>query len=415
MKIVIHSLGLRAGGGKVCVRNLIPALVRQGRHKYVALIPDLPEYSDLGSADLKLVVKPSASRPNLFLREWWLNATVSRLCREERADALLCLGNLVPHYCPLPTVVFLQNAFYVYEDPRLHRGLTRRERVVQAYARHQFRHLSKNVTVIVETRVMKQRVSMLYPIPASRVVVVPDCGPSLGGARSPSDNSHPDPSRPFTFLCVGAYYAHKNYEVLLGAVRRLKEIVTRPFQCLITVDPSQRAGAKKLLEEIRREGLSQLLVSIGMVPHNRLLEVYDSADAFILPTLLESFGRPYGEAMQCCLPILTSDLDFARERCQDAAIYFDPLDPESVARAMAAVMEDGDLRTRLVRNGTRVLGEMPTWDDVAARFVEILERVASGREPLHSGTHSQEATARPEGARSAVECGGWTPSSHSQD
>lgn len=378
MKIIVHCLGLRAGGGKVCVRNLLPAMVRQGRHKYVALIPDLPEYAGLGSADLKLVVKPSATKPNLIFREWWLNATVARLCREERADALLCLGNLVPHFCPLPTVLFLQNAYYVYDDPRLIRCLSPRDRLIDVYARHQYRHLSRNVTMIVETEVMKKRVSMLYPIPESRVVVVHDCGPSLGGAPGSRDNSQRDDSRPFTFLCVGAYYAHKNYEVLLGAVKRLRAIAKGPFQCLITVDPNQHPGARKLLEDIRREGLSQLLVSIGVVPHERLLEVYSSADAFILPTLLESFGRPYGEAMQCHLPILTSDRDFARERCQDAAVYFDPLDPESVARAMTAVMEDGNLRSRLVENGTRILKEMPTWDDVAARFVEVLEHARGG-------------------------------------
>ena len=39
--------------------------------------------------------------------------------------------------------------------------------------------------------------------------------------------------------------------------------------------------------------------------------------------------------MQFGLPILTSDRDFARHICQDAALYFDPLDADSVARSMA--------------------------------------------------------------------------------
>ena len=81
------------------------------------------------------------------------------------------------------------------------------------------------------------------------------------------------------------------------------------------------------------------------------------------------------------LPILTSDRDFAHHLCQDAAIYFDPLEPDSVARAMARVMEDAQLRQRLVENGRRILAQAPTWDEMAARFVDVLERTARGELP----------------------------------
>ena len=69
----------------------------------------------------------------------------------------------------------------------------------------------------------------------------------------------------------------------------------------------------------------------------------------------------YLDSMSFDLPILTSDRDFAHERCQDAAIYFDPLDANSVAKAMARVMEAKELRRRLVENGRRVLAQTPTW------------------------------------------------------
>ena len=105
-----------------------------------------------------------------------------------------------------------------------------------------------------------------------------------------------------------------------------------------------------------------------------------TADAVIQPTLLESFGRVYVESMFFNLPILTSDRDFAHERCQDAAIYFDPLDADSVARSMAQVIEDAALRLRLVENAKRLRWQEPTWDQVAARFVEVLESLVVQRQ-----------------------------------
>jgi glycosyltransferase involved in cell wall biosynthesis len=97
---------------------------------------------------------------------------------------------------------------------------------------------------------------------------------------------------------------------------------------------------------------------------------------------METFSFTYDEAMHFGLPILTSDRDFARERCQDAALYFDPLDADSVARAMAQVMDDEGLRNRLAANGKRLLEKAPSWDDIAGRFVDVLERVAAGELPV---------------------------------
>jgi glycosyltransferase involved in cell wall biosynthesis len=188
---------------------------------------------------------------------------------------------------------------------------------------------------------------------------------------------------------VAVYFANKNLEVLVEAVKRLRSLAKRPFRCLLTINPDQHPAARKLLAGIEHEKVGDILVNVGFQPPERLAAFYRSADAFILPTLLESFGRPYVEAMHFDLPILTSDRDFARERCQDAALYFDPLDPDNIASAMARVMEDANLRQCLVAKGRRVLAQALTWDEIAVRFVEVLERTAQGQLPIHTEPESQ--------------------------
>jgi glycosyltransferase involved in cell wall biosynthesis len=238
------------------------------------------------------------------------------------------------------------------------------------------------VTVVVQTEVMRQHLLAQAPIPPARAVIIPDRGMCF--PEFPRRAANHDGSSLFTFLSVALCTANKNLAVLVEAAKRLRTLVKRPFRCLLTIDAHQHPTARKLLARIEREGLGDLLVNAGPLPPAGLTEVYGSADAFILPTLLESFGRPYDEAMHFGLPILTSDRDFAHERCRDAAIYFDPLDAGSVAQAMGQVMEDSGLRLRLVENGRRLLTQAPTWDEVAARFVEVLERTAR-EEPLPQG------------------------------
>jgi glycosyltransferase involved in cell wall biosynthesis len=131
-----------------------------------------------------------------------------------------------------------------------------------------------------------------------------------------------------------------------------------------------------LLAKLQASECKSRVKNIGPVSSANLPEVYRNADALIHPTLLESYSRTYLEAMHFGLPILTSDRDFARHLCGEAALYFDPLDAASVARAMADIMEDQYLYCRLVEKGRRIVQRAPRWNEITARFVEILERAA---------------------------------------
>jgi glycosyltransferase involved in cell wall biosynthesis len=236
---------------------------------------------------------------------------------------------------------------------------------------------SGKVCVAVQTEVMKRRLLAESPISPSRVVVVPDSGMSFPSYPAQDANLRRNASSAFTFLSVALCTPNKNLGVLVEAVKRLRMLTDRPFRCVLTIDPQQYRAGRELLANIQREAVGHLLLNAGHLPPERLSRVYESADAFILPTLLESFCRPYDEAMHFGLPILTSDRDFAHERCQGAAVYFDPLDAASVAQSMLRLMEDSTLRETLVANGRRILAQAPTWEEVAARFVEVLERTAA--------------------------------------
>jgi glycosyltransferase involved in cell wall biosynthesis len=409
MNFVIEALGLTAGGGKAGLLRLLPALADQGRrHTFVALLADLEEFPALERPNLKLILQKKPA--SLLRRHFYLQATVPRVCAEQRADALLCLGNFGPRRPALPTVVLLHNAHYVSGDAAAGVQATLRERLITCYGRRYLRRLRGDVRLLVQTELMKQRLVEAHGIAPSRVMVIPDSDalpPETGSTvyqglcrsavrkgsafpwdgkknqgfealpegRSPSaQQGGKAANSPFTFLCLARYYPHKNLEVLLEAMKRLSAHSRRPARCLLTIHPDQHPGARKLLRRIVSERLGQILVNLGPLDGNEVVEAYRSADALILPSLLESFGRTYLEAMRFNLPILTSDRDFAHEVCGGAALYFDPLDPESVAQSMTRIMIDGELRDRLAAERQRI--PIPSWEDVGARFVDVLERAA---------------------------------------
>lgn len=389
MKFVVEALGATSGGGKAGLLRLLPALASHGEHSFVALLADIPEFAGLGTANLRLIQQKKPA--SLVAREMYLQRTVPRICEREQADALLCLGNFGPRRAICPTVVLLHNAHYVASGVVAEVRRTLREALVAWYGRCYLRSLPETASVVVQTEIMKQRVVSLAGVWPSRVVVIRDADALPPETEDMKSNGCEEPRRKrqaareaigprsaFTFLCLAQYYPHKNLEVLVEAVKRLPVYTRRAVRCLLTIHHDQHRGAQRLLRRIEHEHLDAALVNIGPVAGEKLADVYRSADAFVLPTLLESFGRTYLEAMRFGLPVLTSDRDFARHLCGEAALYFDPLDPSSVAQSMTQIIEDRELAAKLRAEGHRIVQRIPTWEEIADQFVTVLQE--AGRE-----------------------------------
>ncbi len=375
MRFLIEAIGLIAGGGKELTLDLLSNLPVNG-HEFVGLVPDLPEYKALCRPNVHL--RYFSTPRNLFRRHHFLQTTVPMLCRELGADALACLGNFGPHQPPCPTVQLVHNPYLAYREPAAESRSTIRERLIAAYGRRSLRRLSPQVRVLVQTDVMGQRLRALYGLDPLQTSILPNSCFFPRETQMAVRPSTRAPDRPFTFLCLTRYAAHKNLEILAEAVKKVRAYTPAAFRCVITISAQQHPGARKLLRRIGRENLTDLLINLGPVRRDGLAELYRSADALIFPTLLESFTRTYHEAMHFGLPILTSDRDFARHLCQDAAIYFDPMDAECVARSMATIMEDAELRGQLVSSARSRLQQSPAWAEIAAQFVAALECAARG-------------------------------------
>ena len=79
--------------------------------------------------------------------------------------------------------------------------------------------------------------------------------------------------------------------------------------------------------------------------------LYSQCDFMFLPTLLECFSASYPEAMKMGLPILTSDLNFARGVCGESALYFDPVDARDIAKKIVYLHEHPELQEKMRTEG----------------------------------------------------------------
>src|ERR1039458_5581236 len=116
-----------------------------------------------------------------------------------------------------------------------------------------------------------------------------------------------------------------------------------------------------------------------MDPHADLPAVYALADLFVFPSLHEGFGIPLLEAMACGCPIVTANTGSPPEVVAGAARLVDPLQIDSIADGMEAVLSDQALRTEMIARGM-VRAKDFSWDKCAA---ELLAMLNSLDEQLH--------------------------------
>jgi glycosyltransferase involved in cell wall biosynthesis len=107
--------------------------------------------------------------------------------------------------------------------------------------------------------------------------------------------------------------------------------------------------------------------NVGLRPD----DLYQKADIFVYPSVVESFGHPLIEAMAQGLPIVAADVPINREICRDAALFFDPFNPGACAATIEALLDNHDLRAEMSRRSLRRSQDFH-WHEHISRLVELL-------------------------------------------
>jgi len=210
--------------------------------------------------------------------------------------------------------------------------------------------------------------------PEGKIRVV-HCGVPL--AEFPPPRTPPANDVPI-MLFVAQLAERKGAPVLVEACRILAERGVA-FRCVLVGDGPQRGIVER---RIAKEGLEGVVELHGAVPQERLREFLDRADVFVLPCVRARDGDMDGipvsmmEAMAMEIPTVSTRLSGIPELVEDGAtgLLAEPGDPESLANALRRLLEDGELRRRLGRNGRRKVEEEFDLEKSCARLAELFER-----------------------------------------
>ena len=172
----------------------------------------------------------------------------------------------------------------------------------------------------------------------------------------------------FTMLTVSANYPHKNLQIIPKVITYLNQNYKDfKFRFVVTLKEGELG--------FKQDGISNKnIVYLGKTNINQCPSLYSQSDAIFLPTLLECFTATYPEAMRMKKPILTSNLNFATGLCENAALYFEPLDAKDIGDKIYQLANNELLKKELVTNGEKQLKKYDTYATRAEKYIEIITK-----------------------------------------
>lgn len=100
---------------------------------------------------------------------------------------------------------------------------------------------------------------------------------------------------------------------------------------------------EKMFEEIDKSGkYKDKIILAGFIDEEDINTIYNGAFCFVYPSLLEGFGLPILEAMQCGIPVISSNTTSMPEVYGDAGIGIDPTNQEELVDAIGSLYFNKD-------------------------------------------------------------------------
>ena len=177
-------------------------------------------------------------------------------------------------------------------------------------------------------------------------------------------------------LFIGTLEPRKNLGVLLDAYERLAAGggPVPPLRIAGGTGP----GASAWLDRIARPPLDALVRYVGYVADGAREALYAGARTLVLPSLDEGFGLPALEAMSAGVPVIAANAGALPEVVGDAAVLFNPADPDALAYALSRLATDETWAFERAAAGL-LRARAYTWDAAARTLGRIYDEAIARR------------------------------------
>jgi len=184
-------------------------------------------------------------------------------------------------------------------------------------------------------------------------------------------------------LFVGRLIEWKGIPYLLEGMKMLVEKRGPRFSLHIVGDGPERGKYEKSAEKL---GIKPVVQFKGYLKGQELEKEYESADIFVLPSIVDSRGFTEGlgtvllEAIESGLVVIGSRVggipDIVKHR--ETGLLVEPKDSEGLAEAILMLADDEGLRERLAKNAKNYIERDFSWEEIGNKYERIYRDLVGG-------------------------------------
>lgn len=174
--------------------------------------------------------------------------------------------------------------------------------------------------------------------------------------------------RPYFMIC-GAVEPRKNHRLLIDVwhelIRRHDDAAPK-----LVVAGSPGFSSQEIIREMTgEENLRRHILLASGLSSPAMAQLMAGARAVLMPSFIEGFGLPPGEALSVGTPALVSDIPAHREAVGEAGEFLPPKNPEAWVEAIERLLDDSYLR---VRRASAHRFKPRRWDDYMRDVTAVL-------------------------------------------
>ncbi len=176
------------------------------------------------------------------------------------------------------------------------------------------------------------------------------------------------------FICIARLVKFKRIDVLLKAFKLLTKKTDKKVSLTIAGTGYMEQELKSLSSKL---GLNNSVNFAGYVSHETLPELINRHHAFVLPSVHDSFGIVFLEAMACGLPCIGAKAAGVPEvvNHEVTGLLAEPEDEVSLSEHLLTFTENGKLRNQMGEKAFMVVREQFSWESIVSKYEALYERI----------------------------------------
>ena len=199
--------------------------------------------------------------------------------------------------------------------------------------------------------------------------------PSNKGKTKVISNAVPIPKflnpcsvKTYDILFVGRLTKQKSVEILLKAIKILKNKYSKNLKIAIVGDGELKENLNNLTVELE---VNREVKFLGV--RKDVKELMVSSKIFVLPSRWEGFGIVIIEAMSNMLPVIATNVGGIPELIEDGkdGILVPPENPKALARAISNLLENEELREKLSKAAYKKVREKYSINAYSVRMLDF--------------------------------------------